>query len=685
MTSSAKLTKNEIKLQGKERQKRLGQYFTGVPLGRLLAYFAKANTAKTIIDPMAGNGDLLEACLSLGSKAEHIAGIDIDPIASKECQIRLPNALCLLGSAFSQKTLLSLPRTDWELVITNPPYVRYQSLSSSEKDEIEIPNAIEVRNDLLNSLEGMISLDSADKDLFRYLVSSYSGLADLAIPSWILCAALVQPGGRLALVAPESWMSREYAVIVRYLLLKWFHIEYLIEDEHACWFSGTDVKTNLIIAKRIKRRKDAFIFEHNDSYMRVRISGEATGPTGPLHKLFPSSKNKEKKLAAEIGKLKPSAEQDLAGLAKISHLPLSRLAKNVKTLCSTQKWCEGTPEAINIELNTDHSLPTELAHWYEGKNKSQLATIKSLGVKIGQGLRTGANGFFYADIVSHHSGYGVSQLEWTGRLRAKATLPESCAIPVIRRQSELPNGLAVKSSILSGRTIYLKGFALPEEFSGDLLPDNLFKVMPEEMAEVIRAALKTNFGKPNNPKRIYELSAVATNIRNGNFEKGIFPQFWYQLPEFAPRHKPDLLMPRVNNKSPKTYINIDRSSLVDANFSTFWLEENATIDAYALLAILNSSWCKAVLELSASTMGAGALKVESAHLKRLPIPHLTAEYREELSKLGKELATENQVTTNLTSIDILMTKVLLGQQDIQGNLVNLRGIVEESRDRRRNH
>ncbi|MGB6875378.1 MAG: N-6 DNA methylase, partial [Candidatus Acidiferrales bacterium] len=44
-----------------QQRKQLGQYFTGLPLGKLLAHLALDSETRTILDPMAGHGDLLDA------------------------------------------------------------------------------------------------------------------------------------------------------------------------------------------------------------------------------------------------------------------------------------------------------------------------------------------------------------------------------------------------------------------------------------------------------------------------------------------------------------------------------------------------------------------------------------------------------------------------------------------------
>ena len=41
---------------------------------------------------------------------------------------------------------------------------------------------------------------------------------------------MLKVGGRLAIVVPDTWLNRQYASVVQYMLLKWFRIEYVIED-----------------------------------------------------------------------------------------------------------------------------------------------------------------------------------------------------------------------------------------------------------------------------------------------------------------------------------------------------------------------------------------------------------------------------------------------------------------------
>src|SRR3546814_10331544 len=91
-----------------------------------------------------------------------------------------------------------------------------------------------------------------ERTLLQTLVDGYSGLADLSIPAWLLSALLTRPGGRLALVVPATWRSRDYADVVRYLLLRFFRLEFIVADTQPGWFSDALVRTHLVVARRLE-------------------------------------------------------------------------------------------------------------------------------------------------------------------------------------------------------------------------------------------------------------------------------------------------------------------------------------------------------------------------------------------------------------------------------------------------
>lgn len=240
------------------KRKRLGQYFSGLPVARLLAALSCAESRNSAMDPFLGSGDMLAAILEI-NPALQVSGVEVDQNAWQQAVERLPrpaqDGSLILGNAFSTQTLTRLPATSVDLVITNPPYVRYQAQARSGSDGL--PNALEVRTGLLEALGNMTlfqHLTKLERELLADLAKGYSGLADLAVPAWLLSAALTQPGGALAMVVPEAWLSRDYASVVQCALLRLFRLRHVVEDAHASWFRDAAVRTTLVVADRTEAR-----------------------------------------------------------------------------------------------------------------------------------------------------------------------------------------------------------------------------------------------------------------------------------------------------------------------------------------------------------------------------------------------------------------------------------------------
>lgn len=659
-------------------KKRLGQYFTGTKLARLLAALADARTANSIIDPMSGCGDMLEGSFLEGGRPHTLGAIEIDPSAHQACRDKFArhpskSTSLLLGSAFDPETLLKLPSLSWDLVITNPPYVRYQSLTGTgELTSLQAPSASQVRAGLLRALELLPNLDTEDKRLFTELAKNYSGLADLAVPSWLLCAALVKPGGTLAMVVPESWLSREYAVVVQYLLLRWFRIQFIVEDANAAWFPEALVKTTLVIAKRIPRRDSAFVSPEED-YLHISLPSSAITQNSIVGGLFPSTQKAEAKLAALLkqvlsGKL-PASEMPITTEA----IPLKQLSGNVSRATRNLNWLQDLEPQASFSDSPIH-LPSRIASWLEIFEEASFTTLEALGAQVGQGLRTGANLFFYTDAIKTKAKTEVVAPAKVFGLPA-VEVPRSCTRPVLRKQAELPKDFEIVHTSLPGRVLVFNEFALPEDIQRcrKSLSEHNYLPLGDTAADFLRLAART---RTADKKLIPTLSAVAPNIRESSPQNGnATPRFWYMLPAFANRHSPDLLIPRVNGKEIKTFINRERRALVDANFSTIWFKENCTISKHAALALLNSSWSTTILELSAAVLGGGALKVEASHLRKLPIPRLSPNQWRELSRLGQLLVqSRSSLKETQEAIDLLVVDAIVGKRKAQKKLLELQSI-----------
>lgn len=692
--------RNRIRIEAREyeealplqQRKELGQYFTGLPLGKVLAHLALDSDTRSVLDPMAGHGDLLDAtwesATERGINLDRLDGIEIDEATAAKCRSRLtemasanelPLRRVIGADAFDIGAIEALGIRSYDLVITNPPYVRYQSRKGNGAEAGKIRFG----------LSAIVSsrFDTTEAELWKELTENYSGLADLSVPAWLLAATLVRPGGRLALVAPATWRSRDYADVIRYLLLRCFALEYIVEDQQPGWFSDALVRTHLIVARRLTQEE---IFEPVEArkqfpeplWIQVApIAGTATSLVGAgFAKCYP-----EREFAAWV---RNGCEAERCGI-RFDRFDLKGEWKELRTRIRRRKWfrkLETESEDLPLFATTREScsitVPDVLREVLpKDFSATKLMTLESAGIQVGQGLRTGCNKFFYVT-ERGSSRNGMVRVESSSLFgQYEFSVPADAVKPVLHRQSEmvLENGC-----VPAGRVLDLNGWVLPEDFSAVVASEAAYaacgdtppRIMPDELAAYVRKAgatvLATGTG---DAKPIPELSAVRTNIRIPRSSR-VTPRFWYMLPKFAARHIPAAFVARINHGLPWVEANIQPPLIIDANFSTFWAgAEDWT--PHALKALLNSAWCRAFMEAQGTSLGGGALKLEATHLRRMGIPILSERAKAKLTAEGQKL-TKTSAKIQSRIDEIVLDALLSGDFAVASSARLARDLIDRA-------
>ena len=319
------------------KEKLLGQYYSGQSIPKLLYdLLHDKESIATMIDPMCGVGDMFSPF------REHkvsLNGVEIDADAYGKAHLDYPGANIKLANAFSSEAMMGYCLDGYDVVMTNPPYVRYQLVDAGKQ----------VLNDKWMGLSGIKAaltryaritrtITDEEKKLMMSAIDSISGLSDLAIPSWLLCMMLVRMGGQLAIVMPSSWLTREYSKSVAHLLMSMFSIDYIINDAGMSWFKGkAQVKTSLIVATRTSAVSDSHQLKYMDMFNQLADADE------------------------KLGAARNYCQKDfLVKIAGSLNYSISRLSELM-----------GTAGSASVKPLTE------------------------FGVKFGQGLRTGGNLFFY--------------------------------------------------------------------------------------------------------------------------------------------------------------------------------------------------------------------------------------------------------------------------------------------------
>lgn len=560
-------TSREIALH----KKRFGQYFSGKAVADMLfSLLPKGRVWNSVVDPMVGIGDMLMTVSEHVSQKTTMLGVEIDEDVASRCKERLPEANIVCEDAFKCSKLLT--PEGWELVITNPPYVRYQLMG---EDESVMPSAHEIRKNLIRRIKAVKYLSLLEKNLFLALAKNYSGLADMAVPAWILSAMLVKKGGYLAIVVPETWLNREYAKPIQYLLNKCFTIEKIARDTDASWFPEALVKTCLVIAKRQEIRpinsildQETLILELNKSHYQKTLS------------VFPHMFH-----GAEVN-----------------------------------KWILDEDRDMRVVINR---LPHELQNMIAVPTLPNLISLSDIGINCGQGLRTGANDFFYLSHIQDDGSYSIVQSKGWDHGSREYRISSRVLISTLQNRNEVA-GLTVSADQLRTRVLYLQARANGEAKEYTI------------SAEQYRDAKGRSFK---------EYSAVKPNEK---MIDGQVVRFWYMLPKLVKRHMPNLCLTRVSSRAAECLYVIQTHNApvaVDANMVTLWGDSDR--NNLIAFAILNSTWSKLYLELICTVMGGGALKVEASHLKKMLFPALTAEAFSQLEAIGSRLRDRGSMTANI--------------------------------------
>ncbi len=673
-----------------QQRKRLGQYFTGVPLGKMLAHLALSSDTRSVLDPMAGHGDLIdatwEAATERGISLDRLGGIEIDEATAAICRSRLaqivrrnrpPELQIVAADAFDPTSVKALSLRSYDLVITNPPYVRYQA-HNANGTRVE-----KIRSGLAGTID--IRLSGPENNVWKELTQGYSGLADLSVPAWLLAAAMVRPGGRLALVVPATWRSRDYADVIRYMLLRCFSLECIVEDQQPGWFSDALVRTHLIVARRRSDQDIAISVGARTKFAEalwLQVAPRAATARSLVGAAF-SEPGPELQFAAWVHNGCKESKCGIAARPFNLHDEWTALEARARRRHWYQKL-EGRDDDLPLfarpRAAARVTVPDILKGILpDGFSSDALVTLEQAGVHVGQGLRTGCNRFFYVTALGASSA-GMVRVQASSFFEHREfSIPEDALRSVLRRQSDL-TPMEV-GRLPEGRVLNLRGWVLPEDYPmvveaaaayaacGESLP----RTMPQELADYVRASAAAPPEGLDDDKHIPDLSAVRTNVRVPR-NSHVTPRFWYMLPDFAPRHLPAAFVARINHALPWTEANLEPPVLIDANFSTFW-ERQKGFTCYGLKALLNSVWCRASMEALGTAFGGGALKLEASHLRQLAIPVLSNEARADLAAAGRQLTS---TTTEVQSrIDAIVLDAVLPRTASSASRVQLANALAE--------
>lgn len=211
-----------------------GGYYTPPFLAAWLAAWAVQGKADRVLEPSCGDGAFLAAAaarlIELGASSadivKQVRGVEIAPPEAARARIRLQSALGadagkIVATSDFFTWSASDAKSDFDCVVGNPPFIRYQSFPEPSRSR-----AMDIMLD-----EGL----KANK------------LTNIWVPFVVAAATKLRKGGRMALVLPAELLQVTYAAQLRsYLTDRFSRIDVIACNE--LFFDNAEQEVVLLLA-----------------------------------------------------------------------------------------------------------------------------------------------------------------------------------------------------------------------------------------------------------------------------------------------------------------------------------------------------------------------------------------------------------------------------------------------------
>ncbi|MCI7437079.1 MAG: N-6 DNA methylase, partial [Spirochaetia bacterium] len=181
------------------QQKLRGAYYTPLSLAEKIAEYFKDDTSiKTVLEPSCGDGVFFDALINqkIITLLQNLTGIEIEKDETEKLSVKLsayPN-IQIQNADFFDFYQQNADKKRYDLILGNPPYIRYQYLSESQRGEMS------------------------------EILTSHKMKSNKLINTWVAfvvaCVHLLSENGKIAFVIPAEILQVAYAEDLRIYLSK---------------------------------------------------------------------------------------------------------------------------------------------------------------------------------------------------------------------------------------------------------------------------------------------------------------------------------------------------------------------------------------------------------------------------------------------------------------------------------
>lgn len=237
-----------------------GGYYTDPDIATFLLKWVLNIHPKSILEPSCGDGVFLRGLSELSTnELKSIKAFEIEPIEAGKAK-RVASEFKKVDVEIEKRDFLGWSLTklmnppQFDAVVGNPPFIRYQYLDSS--------------------------LQNISEQIFKVFHLPFTKHTNAWVPFVISSLALLRTGGRLAMVVPSELLHVFHAESLRAYLTN-VCSRVLIFDPQEIWFEGTLQGAILLMAEKknspeehfqgisiIATRSKDFLFENPEDYFQ---------------------------------------------------------------------------------------------------------------------------------------------------------------------------------------------------------------------------------------------------------------------------------------------------------------------------------------------------------------------------------------------------------------------------------
>ncbi len=183
--------------ENSSEQKLRGAYYTPLPLAEMMVdLFKDDKSIKTVLEPSCGDGVFVDGLIKTGfiNNIDSVTAIEIDKHESKKLKncLELEKKVKVLNKDFFAFYQSYSEKKKYDLILGNPPYIRYQYLEEEQKNAMSV----------ILTTHGMKE---------NKLINTWVGFI-------VACVHMLSENGKIAFVIPAEILQVAYAEDLRLFL-----------------------------------------------------------------------------------------------------------------------------------------------------------------------------------------------------------------------------------------------------------------------------------------------------------------------------------------------------------------------------------------------------------------------------------------------------------------------------------